>query len=192
MAESPSEDTPSLQSRQPRSPAKLDQLDRVAEWLAASTLTASTCPVNDVTELITTETSIGKTILSKYDPAKLQGLYGLMRTTERIHIVDDLRKDVHARQQKSRKWREVMAMAAAERDDIAESATQGAWEKLENACQRALENTQLLQERLLWCKRNVEMGKLTLAAAAERRVWDEGAKIGSQGDEERGRSMGRD
>jgi hypothetical protein len=191
MSESPSEDTPSLQSRHPRSPAKLDQLDRVAESLAASTLTASTCPVNDVTELITTETSIGKTILSKYDPAKLQGLYGLMRTTERIHIVDDLRKDVHVRQEKSRKWREVMAMAAVERDS-AEFATPEAWEKLGTACQRALENTQLLQERLLWCERNVEMGRLTLAAAAERRVWDEGAELGSQSAEERGRSMGRD
>jgi hypothetical protein len=82
-------------------------------------------------------------------------------------------------------------MAAAERGS-AEIATAEAWEKLGTACQRALENTQLLQDRLLWCERNVEMGKLTLAAAAERRVWDEGAEIGSQRDEQRGRSMGRD
>jgi hypothetical protein len=191
MSESPSEPTPSLQSRHPRSLAKLDQLDRVAEWLATSTLIASTCPINDVTELITTETSIGKTILSKYDTVKLQSMYGQMRTIERIHIVDDLRKDVHVRQEKSRKWREVMAMAGAERES-AEFATPEAWEKLGTACQRALENTHELQERLLWCERNVEMGKLTLAAAAERRVWDEGAEICSQKDEERGRSMGRD
>jgi hypothetical protein len=176
MSESPSETTPSVQSRHPRSLAKLDQLDRVAEWLAASTLIASTCPVNDVTELITTETSIGKTILSKYDTAKLQGLYGLMRTAERIHIVDDLRKDMRLRQEKSRKWREVMVVAATERDTV-ESATPEAWEKLGTACQLALENTEQLQARLLWCEQNVEAGKLTLAAATERRVWDEGAEI---------------
>jgi hypothetical protein len=188
MSESPSEPTPSLQSRHPRSLAKLDQLDRVAEWLATSTLIASTCPINDVTELITTETSIGKTILSKYDTVKLQSMYGQMRTIERIHIVDDLRKDVRLRQERSRKWREVMAMAAAERDNV-EFATSEAWEKLGTACQPALENTEQLQARLLWCEQNVEAGKLTLAAAAGRRVWDEGAEIEWQREEERGGSM---
>ena len=155
-------------------------MDTANAWIASNTLTAHTCPVSAVTQVIATETSIGKTILSKYDTLKLQTLYGTMRTTERIHIVDDLRTEVRSRQDKAQKWREVMEMVATEQSE-SEGGTAEAWMPLNKACKEALKNTEELQARLAWCEQNFESGRLTSAVVAERRVWDEGDEIESRG-----------
>lgn len=140
--------------------------------------------------MIKTDTEVGKTLLSKYDIAKLQVSYGMTRTMERIHIVEDLRKDVDLRWERARKWRDVMAMAAMEQG-IGDNGRSAMWEELRTACQKALENTEQLQARLKWCEQNFEAGKLTPVVVAEQRVWYEGAEIGSQ-EKERGRSTIRE
>jgi len=182
MSSSPIPNVPSVQSRYPRHTNKQAELDAANDWIASNTLEASTCSINDVAKVITTETSIGKTVLSKYDPPKLQSLYGTMRTTERIHIIDDLRTEVRSRQERAQKWREVMNMAAAEQS-ASEGKVADVWEPLSTACKEALKNTEELQARLAWCERNFEPGKLTPAVIAERRVWDEGAEIELRGEE---------
>jgi hypothetical protein len=92
MSTSSTEDEPpSVQSRHPMSTAYQAEVDNANDWLASNTLVPSTCPFSAATKIITTETSLGKSILSKYDPPKLQGLYATMRILERIHIVGDLR-----------------------------------------------------------------------------------------------------
>lgn len=176
MSSSPIPEVPSLQSRHPKDTASQAEMDAAKDWIARDTLAASTCPINAVTKVITTETSIGKTILSKYDSLKLQTLYGTMRTTERIHIVYDLRTEVDSRQDKAQKWREVMDMVATEQSE-SEGEVAEAWEPLNTACKHALENTEELQARLAWCEQNFESGRLTPAVIAERRVWDEGVEI---------------
>ena len=103
-----------------------------------------------------------------------------MRTTERIHIVDDLRTEVRSRQERAQKWQEVMAMVATEQSE-SEGKSAEDWEPLNMACKHALENTEELQARLAWCEQNFESGRLTSAVVAERRVWDEGDEIESRG-----------
>ncbi|GAB7333607.1 hypothetical protein MBLNU13_g05175t1 [Cladosporium sp. NU13] len=180
MSASPIPTVPSVRSRNPNYASNQAELDAANDWLTPKTLITSTCPITAVTRVITTETSIGKTILSKYDLAKLQNLYGTMRTTERIHIVDDMRTEVHSRQEKAQKWREVMEMVATEQS-VSESKATEEWESLKTACKEALKNTVELQARLPWCERNFESGKLTPAVIAERRVWDKGAEIELRG-----------
>lgn len=182
MSSSPIPNVPSVQSRHPRHTNKQAELDAANDWIASNKLEASTCPINDVAKVIATETSTGKTILFKYNPSKLQNLYGTMRTTERVHIVDDLRTEVRLRQEKAQKWREVMAMVAAEQS-ASEGKVADVWEPLSTACKEALKNTVELQARFAWCERNFESGKLTPAVVAERRVWDEGAEIELRGEE---------
>ena len=171
-----------MQSRHPKHAANQAELDDANDWITSTTFEASTCPVNAVTRIITTETSIGKTILSKYDPSKLQNLYGTMRTTERIHIVDDLRTEVHSRQQRAQKWREVMEMVATELS-ASEGKAAEEWVRLNTACEEALKNTVELLARLAWCERNFESRELTSAVVAERRAWDEGAETEMHGEE---------
>lgn len=182
MTTSPAQNVPSVRSRHRRNTAQRAELNTAKAWIASDTLTSNTCPIKAVTKIITTETSIGKTILSKYDTVKLQGLYGTMRTTERIHIVDDLRTEVRSRQVRAQKWRGVMDMVATEQRS-SEGAEAGAWEPLSTACKAALENTEELQARLAWCEQNFESERLTPAVVAERRVWDEGAEMELRGDE---------
>ena len=182
MSSSPIPPVPSLQSRHPKDTTKQIELDAANAWISYTNLIPSTCPIEAVTEIITTETAIGKTLLSKHDPAKLQGLYGLMRSTERIHIVEDLRTEVHSRQERAQKWREVMETVAREQS-TSEGKAAEAWEPLRTACQDALENTEELQGRLAWCEQNFESGRLTPAVVAERRVWDEGVEIELRGGE---------
>jgi hypothetical protein len=120
------------------------------------------------------------TTLIKYDPAKLTGLYGLMRKTERMHLVEDLRLDVSARTTKGRKWREVMVVARGmecEDPDLI-------WECLEMACQRAMDVGLELEERLRWCEREFEAEKLPAGAVSEERVWNEGLEIQRRESEE--------
>jgi hypothetical protein len=182
MSSSSIPEVPSLQSRHPKDTTAQAEMDVAKDWIARGTLSPSTCPINAVTKVITTETSIGKVILSKYDPLKHQTLYGTMRTTERIHIVDDLRTEVHLRQQRAQKWTEVMEMVAMGQSE-SECGTAEAWMPLNKACKEALKNTEELQARLVWCEQNFEAGRLTSAVVAERRVWDEGAEIESRGGE---------
>jgi hypothetical protein len=171
-----------MRSRHRRHTAQQAELNTANNWITSDNLKASTCPIKAVTDIITTETSIGKTILSKYDTTKLQGLYGSMRTTERIHIVDDLRTEVRSRQERAQKWREVMVVVTTEQGE-SEGKEAEAWEPLNKACKEALENTEELQARLAWCEENFESEKLTPAVVAERRVWDEGAEIELRGGE---------
>ena len=180
MSSSPIPPVPSLQSRHPKDTTKQAELDAANAWIAYTNLIPSTCPIKAITEIITTETSIGKTLLSKYDPSKLQSLYGTMRSTERIHIVDDLRTEVHSREERAQKWQEVMEMVAREQS-TSEGKASEAWGSLSAACKNALENTEELQARLAWCEQNFESGKLTPAVVAERRVWDEGMEIQLRG-----------
>jgi hypothetical protein len=176
MSPSPTQAVPSVRSRHRRHAAQQAELNTANDWIASNNFEASTCPIKAVTETITTETSIGKTILSKYDTIKLRSLYGTMRTTERIHIVDDLRTEVCVRLERAMKWREVMGMAATEQDG-SEGKEAEACEPLHKACKEALKITEELQARLVWCEHNFESGKLTPAVVAERRVWDEGTEI---------------
>jgi hypothetical protein len=181
MSTSPSEEeTPPVQSRHPKSTTKQAELDDTNDWIASNTLIASACPISAVTKLIATETSLGKTILAKYDTTKLQGLYATMRTLERIHIVEDLRTDVRLRQERAQKWREVLAMVTVEQG-VGEGRAAEDWELLKTACKEALDNTEQLQARLTWCEQNFEAGRLTPGVVAERRVWDEGAEIEARG-----------
>lgn len=182
MSPSLTQAVPSVRSRHRRPTAQQADLDSANDWITFNNLKASTCPIDAVTEVVRTETSIGKTVLSKYDPTKLQSLYGTMRTTERIHIVDDLRTEVHARQQRAQKWREVMVMVTTEQGGREDKEAE-AWEPLNKACKEALENTEELQDRLAWCEQNFESGKLTPAVVAEQRVWDEGVEIDLRGEQ---------
>lgn len=146
--------------------------------------------MSTVTEIIKTDTGVGKTLLSKYDTTKLQVSYSMTRTMERIHMVEDLRQDVGLRGERAQKWREVMAMAATEQG-IGDDGTSEAWEKLSAACQQALKSTEQLQARLKWCEQHFEAGKLTPVVVAGQRVWYEGAEVGSQ-ETQRGRSTIRE
>ena len=177
MSSSPYQPVPFLRSRHPKDTTKQAEMDSANDWIARDTLTASICPTKAVTETVTTETSIGRIILSKYDPSKLQTLYGMMRTTERIHMVDDLRTEVRSRQERAQKWKEVMEIVTMEQSTKRETETAEAWRPLDKACKEALENTEELQARLVWCEQNFESRKLTSTVVAERRVWDEGAEI---------------
>lgn len=190
MSESPNEAVPSVRSRHPRSAAKQLQFDSANDWIASNTLVASTCPISTITEIVTNDTSVGKTILSKYDTAKLQGLHGMMGAVERKDFVEDLREDVCLRQERAQEWRRVLAMLAIERN-ISEGKAEEAWEPLEKACKHALENTEQMQDRLVWCEHNFESDGLTPVAVAKRRVWDEAAESGSLR-EKRGRPISRD
>lgn len=182
MSPSPNQDVPSVRSRHRRHTAQQAELNTADNWITSNNFEASTCPIKAVTDIITTEISIGKTILSKYDTTKLQGLYGTMRTTERIHIIDDLRTEVFSRLERAQKWRGVMEMVATEQGGR-EGKEAEAWEPLNKACKEALENTEELQDRLAWCEQNFESGKLTPAVVAEQRVWDEGVEIDLRGEQ---------
>lgn len=182
MSPSQTQAVPSVRSRHRRHTAQQAELDSANDWIASSPLVPSACPINAVTEVVRTETSIGKTILSKYDTTRLQSLYGTMRTTERIHIVDDLRTEVRSRQERAQKWREVMDMVATEQNAGGDKQAEARL-SLSTACKEALENTEELQARLAWCEQNFESGKLTPAVITERRVWDEGAEIEYRGEQ---------
>lgn len=182
MSSSTTEAVPSVRSRHRRHTAQQAELDSANDWITSDNLEASTCPIKAVTKVIAIETSIGKTILYKYDTTKLQSLYGTMRTTERIHIVDDLRTEVRSRLERAQKWRQVMEMVATELS-AGEGKKAEAWESLIAACEEALKNTEELRARLVWCEQNFESRKLTPAVLAERRVWDEGAEIELRGRE---------
>ena len=119
-----------------------------------------------------------------------------MHTADRIQFVDELRQDLYLRRLKARKCDQILAMIAAfEWDTLAdgEGGTLEDWEGLAAACRWALENTELLEERLEWCEENFETGISTLSeTTAERRVWGEGrADVGFEGEERRGRSRTR-
>jgi hypothetical protein len=105
-----------------------------------------------------------------------------MRTTERIRVVDDLRTEVCSRQERVKRWQEVMAMIAIEQGGNADGPAE-AWEPLNKACKEALENTEDLQARLVWCEQNFESRRLTPAVVSERRLWDEGAEVKLRGGE---------
>jgi hypothetical protein len=180
MSQSPTSSPPSTRCRCPRSHIEQSDLDNATAWLNNSNRTPSTCPLQALTRLIATEASLGATTLIKYDPAKLTGLYGLMRKTERMHLVEDLRLDVSARTMKGRKWREVMVVARGmecEDPDLI-------WECLEMACQRAMDVGLELEERLRWCEREFEAEKLPARAVGEERVWNEGLEIQRRESEE--------
>lgn len=189
MSQSSSEAVPSVRSRHPRSAAKQAELDSANNWITSESLVASTCPISTIIEIIATDTAVGKTVLSKYDPAALQSLHGMMPATERRDIVEDLRKDVCLRQARAQKWRHMMAILAAEQSTT-ECKDKEAWETLDSACKYALQNTEQLQARLVWCEQNFESVELEHAVAAKQRAWDDGAETGSS-EEERGRSMSR-
>jgi hypothetical protein len=161
-------------------------LDNAIAWLNNSNRTPATCPIRAVTHLISTDASLGATTLVKYDPAKLTGMYGLMRKTERMHLVEDLRLDVSARTMKGRKWREVRDMAELRGFECADPDL--VWDSLEMACQRAMDVTQELEERLRWCEREFEAEKLPADATGEERVWNEGLEI-QRREREEGRSL---
>lgn len=182
MSPSPTQAVPSVRSRHRRHAAQQAELNTANDWITSDNLKASTCPIKAVTDIITTKISIGKTILSKYDTTKFQGLYGTMRTTERIHIVDELRTEVHSRQERAKKWREVIEMVPTEQGGSEGEETE-AWESLHKVCKEALKITEELQARLAWCEQNFEPGKLTPAVVAEWRVWDEGAEIEFRGEQ---------
>lgn len=173
---------PSLRSRHPRSASAQAQLHSANGWLAATTLTASTCPTSAVTKTVTNDTGVGKLALSKYDPAKFESMHKSQSTIERNDMVKDLREDVELRVERTRKYREVMAMAASQ---------QVAWEKLRVACEQAVENSDELEERLMWCEEDFEAGELTAVVAAGEQVLDGGAESTSQ-QEERGRPRTRE
>jgi hypothetical protein len=157
---------PSTRSRRPWSHTEQSQVDNATAWLDNSNRTSSTCPIQAVTNLISNDASLGTTTLIKYDPAKLSSLYALMRKTERLHLVEDLRLDVSTRAMKGRKWREVLVMAKGmewEDPDLI-------WDRLEMVCRRAMDVTQQLGERLRWCEREFEADKLPADATGEERV----------------------
>jgi hypothetical protein len=75
-----------------------------------------------------------------------------------------------------------MAMIAIEQGGNADGPAE-AWEPLNKACKEALENTEDLQARLVWCEQNFESRRLTPAVVSERRLWDEGAEVKLRGGE---------
>lgn len=194
MSESPDSFVPSVRSRHPRSATEQAQLDEAIQWLAADPLVPAQCPAHTVTELINTSTAKGQEILAKYDPIKLETSHGLMRSLERVQFVGELRGDLYLRRAKTRKCEEILAMITTIQSTgggEGEGKGQGVeedWQVLEAACQRALENAEQLEERLVWCEENFETGKLT---TPELRMWG-GATVDIDLEEaERGRSLRR-
>ena len=167
-----------MRSRDPRSYTEQLQLDSATAWLNDSNRTPAACPIQDVTHLIYSDTSIGITALSKYDPFKLTSLYSLMRKPERVHIVQDLRLDVSARSERDLTWRQVMEMSEKQGRQTGDRTA--AWRSLEVACQRAMDVTQQLRERLRWCENEFEVGRLPVGASGEERVCNEGLEIQSR------------
>jgi hypothetical protein len=182
MSQSP----PSARSRWPKHHIEQAELDSATAWLNNSNRTHSTCPIRALTIIISNDAFIGATTLSKYDPAKLTTMYALMRKTERMHLVEDLRLVVSARNMKGRQWREVRDMAELRGIDTADPDM--IWDRLENACRGALGVTEELEERLRWCEREFEAEKLPAGATGEERVWNEGLEIQRRESEE-GRSL---
>jgi hypothetical protein len=181
MSRSPTASPPSTRSRRPRSNTNQSQFDSATAWLN-SNRTPTTCPIQAVTSLISTSASIGTTTLSKYDPAKLTSLYALMRKIERLHLVEDLRLEVSARSERDQTWREVMD-SAGQQIRVGDERT-AVWIALGAACQRALDVTQQMRERLEWCEGEFEAEKLTADAIDEERVWNEGLEIQKREGEE--------
>jgi hypothetical protein len=175
MSRSPTASPPTTRSRRPRSQTSQSRLDSATAWLNNNNRTPTTCPIQAVTSLISTDASIATTTLSKYDPAKLTNLYALMRKIERLHLVEDLRLDVSARSERDQTWREVMEMAG-QQIRVGDERT-AVWISVGAACQRALDVTQQLRERLEWCEGEFEKEKLTADAIGEERVWNEGLEI---------------
>lgn len=101
-----------------------------------------------------------------------------MRKLERVHIVQDLRLEVSARSERDGTWREVMEMS--EKQGREDGDRNAAWTSLEVACQRAMDVTQQLRERLRWCENEFEVGRLPVGASGEERVWNEGLEIQSR------------
>ena len=182
MSQSP----PFTRSRFPRHHVEQAELDNATAWLNNSNRIHSTRPVRVLAILISNEASIGATTLSKYDPAKLTGMYALMRKTERMHLVEDLRLDVSARTMEGRQWRELRDMAELRGCECGDPDM--IWDHLEMACRRALDVTEELEDRLRWCEREFEAEKLPAGATGEERVWNEGLEIQRRESEE-GRSL---
>jgi hypothetical protein len=184
MSRSPTASPPSTRSRRPKSQTEQSQFDNATAWLNNSNRTPTTCPIQAVTSHISTDASIGTTALSKYDPVKLTSLYALMRKIERLHLVEDLRLEVSARSERDQTRRQVMEVAG-QQIRVGDERT-AVWIPLGAACQRALDVTQQLRERLEWCEGEFEAEKLTADAIDEERVWNEGLEIQKrEGEEER-------
>lgn len=181
---------PSVRSRHPIPAAKQAQIDRAIQWLATTLLVPAQCPVATVTEIINFSTAKGQGILSKYDPTKLQTSHSLMRSLDRVQFVGELRQDLYLRQAKARKCEEILKMiAATQNSGDGECEGEGEdWQTLNAACQRALENTEQLEARLVWCEENFETGKLT---SPELRIWGGGEVEIDLEEGERGRSLRR-
>lgn len=179
MSQSPKGRVPSVCSRRPRSNTQQAQLDSATAWLNTSDRTPETCPAQAVVDLISAETSIGNTTLSKYDPVKLTGLYALMRKIERVHMVEDLRLDIAARSEKDQTWRAVSQMALHETSMGVKAGGKQVvdWFSVGLACQQALDVTQRLREGLQWCESEFEAGILPAGAVGEERVWNEGLEV---------------
>jgi hypothetical protein len=183
-----SQSAPSTRCRFPRHHVEQAELDNATAWLNNNNnnRTHSTCPVRALAILISNEASIGTITLAKYDPAKLTTMYALIRKTERMHLVEDLRLDVSARTMKGRTWREVRDMAELRGCECGDPDM--IWDHLEMACRRALDVTQQLEHRLRWCEREFEAEKLPAGATGEERVWNEGLEIRRR-EREEGRSL---
>lgn len=167
---------PSFRSRYSPSSAAQIQQESVKIWLKTKPYRAEVCPVHALTELIATDTSVGRTILGKYDPAKLQSVHALTRQLERAEMVRNTREDVSLRQERAQEWREVMHMAIElGRGDGCEAE---AWRALRMTCHEALVNVEELRERLAWCEREFEAGgPATVDLSDKRRFWGKAVTI---------------
>lgn len=141
--------TTSSRSRLPRSPEKQACFDAATAWFENDARTAQSCPVHDVTDLISTNISAEKSILSKYDPSKIAHLYSDMNERDSIDLVEKLRQEVSQRQERSLKWRQILTIAADKSTEDGENAQD--WRILGMACQQALEVTRELKKKLDWC-----------------------------------------
>jgi hypothetical protein len=109
-----------------------------------------------------------------------------MRKIERLHLVQDLRLEVSARSERDQTWREVME-SAGQQIRVGDERT-AVWIALGAACQRDLDVTQQLRERLEWCEGEFEAEKLMADAIDEERVWNEGLET-QKGESEEGTSL---
>ncbi|KAM0716467.1 hypothetical protein Q7P37_007912 [Cladosporium fusiforme] len=156
MSESPIPPIPSVQSRCPRTAEAEARQDAAKAWLADAARQPRNCPVQEVTNYISFSTAVGKTLLSKYDTSKLIHLYDGMYVPDRIHMVQDLRKDVTHRESRDVEWRKVHIMATQRCDERGEDCED--WKALREVSREAIENTAELKLRLTWCETQFETG----------------------------------
>lgn len=187
-----SQSTPTVQSRHSRSEQAEARREAAIIWLENEDRSVRNCLVQDVTDVVNFNTAVGKTLLSKYDPAKLVTIYHDMYTSDRIHLVEDFRKDVIRREKRDREWRRVHVMATQKYMEGGGDVE--AWKKLSHATREALENTAILRDRLIWCETRFEAGKLTgdeIAEALAEGEKEAALKNESDEEEKRGRSPTR-